>query len=91
MYMEKMGIGLIGNVQLLGEQHSLLAGQRRKMIFLNDCNSNCVKLLTNGFRDDEFVYLDVSAEKYSLDFDIEKFVGEIGLLQQITPEPSVPV
>lgn len=72
-YLEDNGVGEIGQIQNLGEQLTLAAGERRKMIFLNDCNSSCVKLLTNGFQSYEFVYMDVSGHKGNKDFEIEEF------------------
>lgn len=88
MYLETMGIAEIGDVQLLGEQLSLAPGQRRKMIFLNDCNSGCVKLLTNGLHASEFIYIDVAPDKSNLDFNIEAFFNEKILphLRNISPE-----
>lgn len=71
-----MGIGEIGNVKLLGEQLSLAPGTRRKMLFLNDCDSACVKLLTRGLDDGEYVYVDVSSDKSNTRFDVEDYVTQ---------------
>src|SRR5262245_46367716 len=90
-YLESIGIGDIAGIQDIGEQLSLSGGSRRKMIFLNDCNSNCVKMLTNGFHPSEFVYVDVSEEKHRPNFDIDDFLKDkmATLLKQINCEPSV--
>lgn len=84
-YLELMDVGEIAPVQAIGEQLSMTVGHRRKMIFINDCNSNCVKILTNGFIPSEYVYVDVSAEKYRATFDIEEFFEQrmAPLLQQL--------
>jgi hypothetical protein len=88
-YLEGIGIGEIGRVQDLGEQLSMPSGHRRKMLFLNDCNASCVKLLTNGFHPNEFIYVDVSIHKSDKDFDMEEFYrGQISpYSQEINPEP----
>lgn len=83
-----MGIGEIRKVQQLGEQLSLAPGQRRKMLFLNDCNSGCVKVLTKGFHAGEFIYVDVSKEKGNNESAIEDFFNRKILppLQEFSPE-----
>lgn len=90
MYLQTIGFGEIGKVQQLGEQLSNAPGNRRKMLFLNDCNSGCVKVLTNGFHVSEFIYIDVSHDKSSMQFEIADYVN-----QRILPDlrafiPEVP-
>ena len=65
-YLELMDVGEIAPVQAIGEQLSMTVGHRRKMIFINDCNSNCVKILTNGFIPSEYVYVDVDIDDRTL-------------------------
>jgi len=73
-----MGIGEIGTLSTLSTQHSLNPSIRKKMIFINDCNASCVKMLTHGFASDDFIYVDVAQHKNSHEFEIEAFIeGEL--------------
>lgn len=72
--LQEMGIGEIGTLPMLSEQHSAPAPRRRKMIFINDCNASCVKLLTHGFHTSEYLYVDVTQYKNSPDFNIKQFI-----------------
>ena len=69
-----MGIGEIGTLSTLSTQHSLNTNLRKKMIFINDCNASCVKILTHGFASDDFIYIDVAQHKNSNEFNIEEFI-----------------
>lgn len=75
---------------MLGQHLSLDRGQRRKMIFINDCNSNCVKVLTNGLGSNEYIYIDVSKERNTGAFDIDAFFKDriTAELQQINADPG---
>jgi hypothetical protein len=44
------------------------------MIFINDCSSGCGKILTQGFDDDQFVYLDIVPFLTRANFDLECFI-----------------
>jgi uncharacterized metal-binding protein len=70
--LQDLGIGEIGTLSTLSLQHSLSTATRKKMIFINDCNASCVKMLTHGFASDEFIYIDVAPHKNSKEFQIEK-------------------
>jgi uncharacterized metal-binding protein len=74
--LQDLGIGEIGTLSTLSLQHSLSTATRKKMIFINDCNASCVKMLTHGFASDEFIYIDVAPHKNSKEFQIEKFVED---------------
>ena len=49
---------------------------RKKMIFINDCNASCVKMLTHGFTSDDFIYIDVAQHKNSNEFNIDEFIQD---------------
>ena len=74
--LQDLGIGEIGTLSTLSLQHSLSTATRKKMIFINDCNASCVRMLTHGFASDEFIYIDVAPHKNSKEFQIEEFVEE---------------
>ena len=71
-----MGIGEIGTLSTLSMQHSQKTTIRKKMIFINDCNASCVKMLTHGFTSDNFIYIDVAQHKNSNEFKIEEFIED---------------
>ncbi len=73
LHLVDIGVGEIGTLAALSLQHTVDTGQRRKMIFINDCNSSCVKLLTQGFENADYLYIDVAAYKNVTDFDIYQF------------------
>jgi uncharacterized metal-binding protein len=73
-----MGTADIGTLQNLSEQHSLASQLQRRMIFINDCRSGCVNVLTHGFDKGNYTYIDVSAYIGNKDLDVERYVtGEI--------------
>jgi uncharacterized metal-binding protein len=74
--LEALGICDIGTVQNLGEQHSLDEECQKNMLFINDCRSGCVNILTHGFKKDRYMYLDVSPHIATIDFDISNFIKE---------------
>jgi uncharacterized metal-binding protein len=73
LHLVDIGVGEIGTLAALSLQHGNESGHRRKMIFINDCNSSCVKLLTQGFDNTDYLYVDVAAYKRDADFDIYQF------------------
>ena len=73
-HLESLGIADIGNLENLSAQHSKPIESQRKMIFINDCRSGCVNVLTHGLANENYVFLDVSAYLHSLEFDIEKYI-----------------
>jgi uncharacterized metal-binding protein len=73
-YLQEIGVAEIGSLAMLAEQQSTDAGKRRKMIFINDCNSSCVKILTHRFDPSEYLYINVAPYKTVLEFDIREFV-----------------
>lgn len=72
--LQEMNIGEIGTLEMLSVQRISSSGQRKKMIFINDCKSSCVKILTHGFHTDEYLYVDVASYKDIPGFDIQQFV-----------------
>jgi uncharacterized metal-binding protein len=68
------GAADIGALENLSEQHSLPSHLQRRMIFINDCRSGCVNVLTHGFEKDNYTYIDVSAHIANKDLDIEQFI-----------------
>jgi len=73
-YFEQIGLGSIGSLQTLSTQHSLLPEQQQRLIFINDCKSGCVNVLTHGFEKNNFIVLDIYNDKHSEAVDIEKYV-----------------
>lgn len=72
--LETLGVADIGSLQNLSEQHSASPDQRKKMIFINDCRSGCVNVLTHGFHKDNYIFFDVSTFQTAPEFDIEAFI-----------------
>jgi uncharacterized metal-binding protein len=73
-HLEVMGIGNIATLQQLNQQHASVAEAQNNMIFINDCRSGCVNVLTHGFQKEKYVYIDVSPYLGITDFDITYFV-----------------
>jgi hypothetical protein len=71
--LEELKLGKIGNLEMLSQQHSSPAETRKKMIFINDCCSGCVRVLTHGFQQGQYLYFDVSAH-HSTTFDLDPFI-----------------
>lgn len=82
-HLEDMGVAEIGDLSMLSLQHATQPAQRKKMIFINDCTSSCVKLLTHGFDSDQYLYIDVSQHKNSPAFDTQHFI-EIEILPKVS-------
>ena len=74
--LQDMNVGEIGNLQMLSEPRECDTRNMRPMIFINDCNSSCVKLLTHGFQADQYLYVDVAAYKHQPEFDIAQFIED---------------
>jgi uncharacterized metal-binding protein len=72
--LETIGIGEIGTIQNLSEQHSSLPELQKDMIFINDCRSGCVNVLTHGIGKEKFIYLDVSPYLTVSEFDIDQYI-----------------
>lgn len=76
-----MGAADIGVLQNLSEQHSLGSHLQRRMIFINDCRSGCVNVLTQGFDKNNYTYIDVSAHVGNKDLDVERYINDEVLLK----------
>lgn len=72
--LQTLGIADIATLQQLSEQRSLAPELQKRMIFINDCRSGCVNILTHGFEKDNFLYLDVSPYIASPEFDIQHYL-----------------
>ena len=46
------------------------------MIFINDCRSGCVNVLTHGFDKNIYTYIDVSPYLGNKDFDVERYIAD---------------
>jgi uncharacterized metal-binding protein len=79
-----MGAAEIGTLQNLSEQHSLAPHLQRRMIFLNDCRSGCVNVLTQGFDKNNYTYIDVSPHIGNKDLNIERYITD-----EILPDISL--
>jgi len=69
-----LGIADIGTLQDLSQQHSLCSELQKRMIFINDCRSGCVNILTHGFDKDRYIFFDVSPFLTTVEFDIENHI-----------------
>lgn len=74
--LQDMGVANLGNLGMLATQRLHPPGCRRRMIFINDCKATCVKLLMQGFEDDQYLFFDISSRNESK-FDINQFIQEI--------------
>jgi uncharacterized metal-binding protein len=72
--LEAMGIADTGTLTNLSEQHASNPALQKRMIFINDCRSGCVNVLTHGFTKDSFLYIDVSSFTGSAEFDISYYI-----------------
>lgn len=75
-YMEHIGIGKIGNLENLSAQHACRTIDQKRMIFINDCRSGCVNVLTQGFSKEKYIYVDVSPLHAVKDLDITAYIHE---------------
>ena len=75
LQLEDMNVGTIGNPEMLSHQLTLPAGLKRNMIFLNDCQSDCVNALTNGVPENQHLFIDVSPYMNSPSFNIGEFIA----------------
>jgi hypothetical protein len=73
--LEGMGIARIGTLAELSRQHFNPAGFQTKMIFINNCRAGCLRVLTNGFDDDRYIYFDVSQFLMTPKFDIDHYIN----------------
>ena len=72
--LETMGIGNVGDLENLSMQHNAGEDQQRNMIFLNDCRSGCVRVLTQGFSEQKFLFFDLSIFLNKLEVDVDDFI-----------------
>ena len=72
--LEVMGLATIGNLQNLSQQHSSSEENQQRMIFINDCRSGCVNILTQGFQKEKYLFFDVSPFIASKEFEVEEYI-----------------
>jgi uncharacterized metal-binding protein len=70
-----LGHAEMGQLQDLTEQHNTAPQLQKRMIFINDCRSGCVRVLTHGFDTSEFIYLDISPYIGATEFNIEHYIS----------------
>ncbi len=70
-----MGCGAMGSLSDLSQQQRMPADQQRRMLFINDCRSGCVRMLTHGLNEQNYIYLDISAHAGSQTFDVDHFIA----------------
>jgi hypothetical protein len=75
--LESMGIARIGTLAELSRQHFTSAAFQAKMVFINNCRAGCLKVLTNGFDDDRYIFLDVSQFLMEPAFDIDHYINAV--------------
>ena len=73
-HLKTMGIADIGSLQNLAQQQATPQADQKKMIFINDCRSGCVNVITQGFQKEKYIYIDVSPLLPANEFDVEKYV-----------------
>lgn len=78
----KLGIAEIGDLSKLSMQHALPIEAQGKMLFLNECRAGCVRTLTHGFIEDNYIYFDIHWKACNPDFNIEHYV-EAEIIPQI--------
>jgi len=74
-HLASIGFGEIGTLEDLSRQHATEASVQRRMIFINDCKSGCVKVLTHGFDEKNYVFFDISPLRAVEDLDIGRYVS----------------
>jgi len=85
--LESMGLAEIGSLQDLSRQHATTPAEQRKMIFINDCKSGCVNVLTHGFDAVNYIFVDIAPFRSIADFNIEHYINT-DLLPQLTKKWS---
>jgi hypothetical protein len=73
--LESVGIARIGTLRDLSKQHFNSTELQSKMIFINNCRAGCLKVLTNGFDDDRYLFFDVSQHLMVPEFDIDHYIN----------------
>ena len=72
------GIGEIGTLEDLASQQIRPANKQQRMMFINDCRSSCVNILTVGIAQQNYVLFDVSPFLTATNFSIEDYLkGEM--------------
>jgi hypothetical protein len=72
--LEALGIGGIGTLQDMSEQHAVSRERQKRMVFINDCRSGCVNVFTNGFDKNSYIFFDVSPFLTAVEFDIDSYI-----------------
>jgi uncharacterized metal-binding protein len=87
-YIAQTGIASIGSIEKLATQHAASFEDQRRLIFLNDCRSGCVNVLTQGFGSDRFLFIDLYPHIHTETFNIAAYVhGE--LIPQVQKKWSI--
>ena len=73
--LESIGIARIGTLRDLSKQHFNSAELQTKMIFINNCQAGCLKVLTNGFDRDSYLFFDVSQFLMAPEFDVDHYIN----------------
>jgi len=73
--LESIGIARIGTFRDLSNQHFNSAEFQTKMIFINNCQAGCLKVLTNRFDHNRYLFLDVSQFLMVTEFDIDHYIN----------------
>ena len=73
--LESFGIARIGTLRDLSKQHFNSAELQTKMIFINNCQAGCLRVLTNGFVPDRYLYFNVSKLLGLPEFDIDHYIN----------------
>lgn len=75
--LESIGIAKIGTLADLSRQHFNSTEFQTKMILINNCRAGCLKVLTNGFDPDRYIFLDVSPFLMTPQFDIDQYINTV--------------
>jgi hypothetical protein len=73
--LNSLGHADIGRLQDLTAQHNTAPEIQKRMIFINDCRSGCVRVLTHGFDKNKFIYLDIYPYIDNTEFNVEYYIS----------------
>jgi hypothetical protein len=85
--LKSRGIAIIGTLGDLSVQHQKKVNERNPMLFLNDCSSSCMKVITARLDPNEYLYINVdenTTENQILDHAIEKWKLKLNFDFEIT-------
>lgn len=73
--LETLGFAGIGTLSDMSDQHTASPEHRKRLVFINDCRSGCVNVLTNGFDKNNYIFFDVSPFLTAAEFDVDHYIN----------------